>query len=116
MIRSLLVLAVLATLALAPPVAASECATTGDACHLACQSRLGAPDQDAARAGCVARCVTDKAACVAQSAFDDAARAANRDVLPWLDRQTERARSMIDEFLGRNSQSPGESKSRGQQL
>jgi hypothetical protein len=83
------------------PVFAAGCVATGDSCRLACQTRLSGDDQAAGRAGCISRCVTDQAACVAQSTIDEAARTANRDVLPWFDRQVERARSMIDEFWRR---------------
>jgi hypothetical protein len=83
-------------------VAAASCVATGDSCRLACQTRLSGDDQAAGRAGCISRCVTDQAACVAQMTIDEAARTANRDVLPWFDRQVERARSLYDEFWRRN--------------
>jgi hypothetical protein len=100
---------------LSGPVAA-DCGVAAGSCRMACQSRLGAADQDAARAGCMARCGTDQAACVAQSAIDEAGKTAERDVLPWIDRQTERARSLLDEFWRRNPQKPDESKTKDQQL
>ncbi len=96
--------------------AAADCGAASDSCRLACQTRLGGTEQDAARAGCVARCATDQAACVAQSAIDEAGKTAQRDVLPWIDRQTERARSLLDEFWRRNPQNSGESKNKGEQL
>lgn len=114
MIRSLFFAAGLLALSFSP--AAADCGVTADSCRMACQSRLGAADQDAARAGCVARCGADQAACVAQSAIDEAGKTAQRDVMPWIDRQTERARSMLDEFWRRNPQKPDESKTKGQQL
>jgi hypothetical protein len=99
MTRSFLLAFGLAVLMLGP--AAANCGALSDSCRLACQSRLGAPDQDAARAGCVARCAADQAACVAQSAVDEAGKTAQREVLPWIDRQAERARSLFDEFWRR---------------
>jgi len=114
MFRALLFVAGLTALIASP--AAADCGATADSCRTACQSRLGASDQDAARAGCVARCGTDQAACVAQSAIDEANKTAQRDVLPWIDRQTDRVRSMLDEFWRRNPQNQNDSKTKGQQL
>lgn len=114
MIRSFFFAAMFFALLSAP--AAADCGAVADSCRMACQSRLGAADQDAARAGCVARCGTDQAACVAQSAIDEAGKTAERDVLPWIDRQTERARSLLDEFWRRTPQKPDESKTKDQQL
>ena len=96
MTRSFLLAAL--ALALLTNTASADCGRKSETCQNACQERLGGVDQGAARAGCIARCTADQAACVTQSAIDEAEKSAQREVLPWISRQSERVRTFVDEI------------------
>jgi hypothetical protein len=90
----------------APPEA---CTASPTSCQAQCDQTYPASRDDLGRAGCLARCSWDGAACAAQRALDDTQVAIDRDLKPWLADQASRWQRFLDGFRqGGAGDRPGE--------
>ena len=89
----------------APP---ETCTANPRSCQAQCDQAY--PDRDdMGRAGCLARCSWDGAACAAQRALDDTQVAIDRELKPWLADQASRWQRFLDGFRqGGAGDRPGE--------
>jgi hypothetical protein len=77
---------------------AETCTAGQQSCLAQCEQAYPASRDDMGRAGCLARCSWDGAACAAQRALDETQAAIDRDVKPWLEDQASRWQRFLDGF------------------
>jgi hypothetical protein len=88
---------------------AETCTTTQQSCRAQCDQAYPERRDDMGRAGCLARCSWDGAACSAGRALDDTQAAIDHDLKPWLSDQAGRWQRFIDGFRqGGTSERPGQ--------
>lgn len=75
---------------------ASPCVKAQTRCEADCDRRLA--DRDAARAGCIARCATDRTVCEAEAGYNAAK--------PWLDQRMDDMKRFYEGFKGEKTPPP----------